>query len=173
MIWRKKMYRESHGFTMIELMITAVVFGVLATLSVPSLQRAYEKAEFRGGERLVVSALKKARSYAISDKDLFGVHINTENRVVTLFQNTADPGTPAYSSGDSVYSVDTLPHEFQYLYTTMENSAIVFRPNGSAMTSGYANIYLAGETDGMMAYFAINILAATGRVSNYSHFYAW
>jgi prepilin-type N-terminal cleavage/methylation domain-containing protein len=173
MNWHKEMSRESRGFTLIELMIAAVVLGVLAALSVPSLQRAYDKAQFKGGERLVTSALKKARSQAISSKDLFGVHVNAENREVTVFQNISDPATPSYSSGDSVYSVDTLPDEFEYIYTTLENSAIVFRPNGSAMTAGYANIYLAGESDGMMAYFAINVLAATGRVSNYSHYYAW
>ena len=172
-MWRKAMYTESRGFTMIELLITTVIIGVLAALSVPSLQRAYDKSMFRGGERMVSSALKKARSYAISNKDLFGVHINTESREVTVFQNTVDPATPSYGSGDSVYSIDTLPEEFQYLYTTLENSAIIFRPNGSAMASGYANIYLAGESEGMMAYFAINVLAATGRVSTYSHFYAW
>ena len=169
----KAMNKESRGFTMIELLITTVIIGVLAALSVPSLQRAYDKSTFRGGERTVSSALKKARSYAISNKDLFGVHINTENHQVTVFQNSVDPGTPSYSEGDSAYSIDTLPDEFDYVYVSMENGAIVFRPNGSAMASGYANIYLAGETDGMMAYFGINVLAATGRVATYSHFYAW
>jgi len=167
------MYTESRGFTMIELLITTVIIGLLAALSAPSLQRAYDKSKFKGGERIVSSALKKARSYAISNKDLFGVHINTETGQVTVFQNSVDPGTPSYSDGDSAYSVDTLPDEFDYIYVSMENSAIVFRPNGSAMASGYANIYLAGESDGMMAYFAVNVLAATGRVATYSHFYAW
>jgi prepilin-type N-terminal cleavage/methylation domain-containing protein len=172
-MWRRTMYTESRGFTMIELLITTVIIGVLAALSVPSLQRAYDKTKFRSGERMVSSALKKARSYAISNKDLFGVYIDAESHQVTVFQNTVDPGTPSYSEGDSAYSVDTLPDEFSYVYVTMEDGAIVFRPNGSAMASGYANIYLAGESDGMMAYFAVNVLAATGRVATYSHFYAW
>jgi len=173
MMLRKAVYMESRGFTMIELLITTVIIGVLAALSAPSLQRAYEKSTFKGGERMVTSALKKARSYAISNKDLFGVHINTENRQLTVFQNSVDPGTPSYSEGDSAYWVDTLPAEFDYIYVSMENSAIVFRPNGSAMATGYANVYLVGESDNMLAYFAINVLAATGRVGTYSYYYAW
>jgi len=169
----RTVYQENRGFTLIELLITAVVIGVLATLSVPGLQRVYDKSTFRGGERTVTSSLKRARSYAISDKDLFGVHINVETHVVTVFRNTVDPGTPSYSLGDSVCSVDTLPDEFVYLYTNLENNTIVFRPNGSAIVTGYCNIYMAGESDDMMAYFAINVLASTGRVDAYSHYYAW
>jgi prepilin-type N-terminal cleavage/methylation domain-containing protein len=173
MMLRKAVFMKSRGFTMIELMITTVIIGVLAALSAPSLQRAYEKSSFKGGERLLTSALKLARSYAISNKDLFGVYINAENRELIVFQNSVDPSTPSYSEGDSVYWVDTLPSEFDYIYVSMANSAVVFRPNGSAVGTGYETIYLVGESDNMLAYFAISVLAATGRVGTNSHFYDW
>lgn len=173
MMLRKAVYMESRGFTMIELMITTVIIGVLAAMSAPSLQRAYEKSSFRGGEQMVTSALRMARSYAISNKDLFGVHINAENHELTVFRNSLDPGTPSYSVGDSAYWVDTLPSEFDYIYVSIPNSAVVFRPNGSAVATGNPNIYLVGESDNMLAYFAINVMAATGRVGTYSYYYTW
>jgi Tfp pilus assembly protein FimT len=155
------------------MLITVVIIGVLAALSVPSLQRAQDRATFKAGERIVSLNLKKARSYAISQKVPFGVHLDTEQRVVTVFENRSDPATATFDSGDSIYSVDTLPEEMQYVYTDAENSAIVFHPNGSAQVTGYGNIFLAGETQGMMAYFSISVLASTGRINTYSHYYVF
>jgi hypothetical protein len=79
----------------------------------------------------------------------------------------------SYEESDSTISVDTLPEQFQYIYADCETGAIVFRPNGASLTPGYTNIYLMGETPGMMAHFSINILASTGRINTYSHFYSW
>ncbi|MEW5795646.1 MAG: prepilin-type N-terminal cleavage/methylation domain-containing protein [Candidatus Zixiibacteriota bacterium] len=175
MKWRKITRPGCKGFTLVEMMVTGVIVGVLAALSVPGLQRAYDKSELRSGERLVSSALKKARGYAISQKDGFGVHIDGQSRAVTVFENSSNPGTPSLDHGDSVYSVDTLPHQFRYVFMVSENNCIVFRPNGSAQvdTYGYGSIYLIGESDNMMGYFAVNVLASTGRVTTYSHFYNW
>ena len=175
MKWRKITRPGSRGFTLIEMMVTGVIIGVLAALSVPGLQRAYDKSEFRAGERVVTSALKKARGYAISNKGGMGVHINGENHVVTVFGNCSNPGSPSFDNGDSTYSIDTLPEQFRYVYMVADNNCIVFRPNGSAQvdTYGYGTIFLIGETTNMMAYYAINVLASTGRVTTYSHYYGW
>jgi len=173
MNWLRLRRSGCAGFTLIEVLITAVIIGVLAALSVPGLQRVQDRATFKAGERVVSLKLKKARSYAISQKVPFGVHLDTERRIVTLFENRSGPATATFDSGDSTYSVDTLPDEMQYVYTDAEGSAIVFRPNGSAQLTGYGNIFLAGETRDMMAYFSISILASTGRINTYSHYYAW
>jgi len=165
--------RDARGFTLIEMLITCVIVGVVAALAVPSFQTAYDRHNFKSGQQELTSALKKARSYAISNKEPYGVHFNSENLTMTLFQNTTNPSTDTFEESDSTISVDTLPEQFQYVYADCESGAVVFRPNGSALSSGYTNIYLMGETDGMMAYFSINILASTGRINSYSHFYAW
>jgi len=173
MTGRKLKSTNCRGFTLIELMITAVIIGVMASLAVPSFQRSYDRHSFQAGHRVVTSTLKKARSFAISNKVPHGVYFDSEARTLTLFENSINPSTSVFESGDSVLAVDTLPEEFQYVYADFENNAVVFKPNGSAMLTGYGNITLAGETEGMMAYFSVNILASTGRINSYSHFYAW
>ncbi len=170
---KKLGHSDCRGFTLIEMMIVAVIIGTVASLAAPSFQRAYDKHNFKTGEQNVISTLKKARSSAISSKEPFGVYVDADAMTLTLFENRSDPATSAFDDGDSTISVDTLPGEYEYIYSDMENSAIVFRPNGSAQATGYGNIYLAGETDGMMAYISINVLASTGRVEAYSHYYAW
>lgn len=164
---------DCRGFTLIEMMIVAVIIGTVASLAAPSFQRAYDKHNFKTGEQAVISTLKKARSNAISSKEPFGVYIDMEAKTLTLFENKSNQSTSAFDDGDVTISVDTLPGEYEYIYADMENSAIVFRPNGSAQVTGYGNIFLAGETDGMMAYISINVLASTGRVDSYSSYYAW
>ena len=170
---RKLKASGARGFTLIELMITAVIIGVVAAMAVPSFQSAYDRHSFRSGHDMMTSTIKKARSYAISNKEPHGVYFDPEALAVTLFQNVTNPTASSFESGDFVLSVDTLPGEFQYLYTDLENSAIIFRPNGSAQLTGYGNIFLAGETDDMMAYFSTNVLASTGRINSYSQFYSW
>ena len=161
------------GFTLIEVMIVTVIVGVVAALAVPGFQNAYDRQTFRSGYQDMLSTLKKARSTAISTKQPHGVYFDPEAMSVTLFSNTSDPATNAYDGGDSVLSVDTLPEVFRYLYADVENSAIVFRSNGSAQLTGYCSISLAGESSRMMAYFSTSVLAATGRISSYSGYYAW
>jgi prepilin-type N-terminal cleavage/methylation domain-containing protein len=146
------------GFTLIEVMVVVIIFGVLSALAAPSFQKAYDK---------------KARSYAVSNKAPFGVHFDNEGRVVTVFANTSNPSATSFESTDSVYASDTLSPDFPYVYANFENSALVFQPNGSAVSTGGSNIVLVGETSQMMAYFSISVLASTGRVSSHSTFYDW
>lgn len=169
----KRSKSNEAGFTLIEVMIVAVIIGAVAALAVPSFQNAYERQTFRSGYQEMLAQLKKARSSAISTKQPHGVYFDQETMSVTLFVNSSDPSTNIYDGGDSVLSVDTLPDVFSYLYADVENSAIVFRPNGSAQLTGYCSISLAGESDRMMAYFSTSVLAATGRISSYSGYYAW
>lgn len=164
---------DCRGFTLIEMMITAVIIGVVASLAVPSFQRVYDRHNLQAAEKMVTSTLKKARSFAISNKSPHGVYFDPVVRSVTLFENSVNPAASSFEVGDSALTVDTLPEIMNYVYADFPNNAIVFQPNGSAQLTGYGNIFLAGETDGMMAYFSINILASTGRINTYSHFYAW
>ena len=170
---KKSGISNRRGFTLIEMMIVAVIIGTVASLSVPSFQRSYDRHKFTNGQQEVVSALKKARSYAISSKEPHGIYIDSEAKTLTLFKNNVNPAASAFEVGDSALTVDTISGDFQYVYADIENGAIVFRPNGSAQVTGYGNIYLAGETEGMMAYVSINILASTGRIKAYSSFFAW
>ena len=162
-----------NGFTLIEVMVVVVIFGVLSALAAPTFQQSYDRFKFHDGERIVSSSLKKARSFAVSSKAPVGVHFNTESRAVTIFKNTTNPSQASFESTDSVYSIDTLQEDFSYVYADMTNNAVLFQPNGSANFGGSGNVYLIGESSNLLAYFSISILASTGRVGSASHFYNW
>jgi prepilin-type N-terminal cleavage/methylation domain-containing protein len=162
---------SKQGFTLIELMITVVIIGVVAGMAAPSFQTAWERQRFQGGNKEIVSKLRAARSFAVSSKEPHGIHFDTEAKVYTLFRDVANPGDNTFESGDSVISADTLPVEFTYLSTFFENDVIMFKANGSADFTGDGTFITAAETDNLIAYYSTNVLASTGRIKTYSNYY--
>ena len=165
-----KKIRSPRGFTLIELMIGAVVLGILASLAAPRFQAAYERQKLRGGNKMLVSKLKTARSFAISTKTQHGVLVDPYERTITVFRDIQNPGNLTYESGDSVLSMDTLPQEFQLIYTDCDNDIIMYNANGSASFTGNGNIWLDGYTETIYASYWINVLPSTGRVDSDSHY---
>ncbi len=154
-----------------ELMATVVIIGIVAAAAVPRFDEAFERIRFRSANHDMVSSLRLARSAAITDKEQFGVYFDPNTRLVTLFRDIVSPTSFQFNSGDSVIRVDTLPPEVNFLGTDLSGDVIVFRPNGSAQFTGGGNVVLLATTENMVAISAHNILASTGRVQSWSHYY--
>lgn len=167
----QKKLRSQIGFTIIELMITLVIIGIVAGMAVPRFQSAYERLQFKDGVRELTSKLKLARSMAIAQKTSYGVHFNNTTKAVTLFQDIINPAAFDLSTGDSVIVVDTLPREFSYLWADVANAAIIFRSNGSAGFVGTGAVHALSLTNDIIGIVQIDVLASTGRVSSMSWVY--
>ena len=167
----KRVLKSQTGITLIELLITAVIIGLVATMAVPRFQIAYERLEYKRANRDMTSSLKLARSMAVTNKSQHGVVFDEDSRTVTLFEDI-NTGTYAFEDGvDSVLRVDTLPQAFEYLNTDVEGHVIFFRPNGSADFNGGGNIYSMAYSQDVIAFYQCNILASTGRVHSDSYYY--
>lgn len=169
----KKFRNSENGFTLIELMIGVVIVGILAALAAPNFQAAYTKHSFQSGNKKIVSTLKQARSFAIADKEPYGVHFNVDAMTITLFRDKTNLGGYTFDSGDSTLRIDTLPPQFTWMNPEFDNNVITFRPNGSAGFAGTGSIHTAAQTEGMLGSFSTDILASTGRISSSSHFYTF
>lgn len=154
-----------------ELMASVVIIGIVAAAAMPRFDEAFERIRFRSANRDMVSSLRLARSAAITDKEQFGVYFNPNTRVVTLFRDVVSPSSFQFDTGDSVVKVDTLPAEVNFLGTDLVGDVVVFRPNGSAQFTGGGNVVVLATTDNMVAISAHNVLASTGRVQSWSHYY--
>ncbi len=173
-----KKIRSMKGVTLLELMTTVVIVGIVAAMAVPRFEKAFEKIRFRSANRDMISTVRLARSMAISDKENYGVYIGSADRTVALFKKDPTSASPyTFESGsDSTLRVDTLSHEFSYLGTTITGDAMVFSPNGSAHfgVSGGGNlayIIALATTQSSTAIFELDVLASTGRVKSTSYFY--
>jgi len=161
--------RFQKGITLVEIMTTVVIVGIVATMAVPKFQIAFERIRFRSVNRDITSQLRLARSYAVSSKEQHGVHFNAATLSYTLFVDKVNTAAMVFEPGDSVISVDTLPSEFQMLWTDTPTGSIVFRPNGA--TTATANIVTLAVTPDIVGIHVHNILAATGRIQTNSAFY--
>ncbi len=157
------------GITLIELMITVVIIGIVAAMAVPRFEKAFERIKFRSTNREITSSLRLARSYAVSTKEQHGVYFDSDDLCWTLFKDKVNTGGMVFEPGDSVIRIDSLPPEFNFLSVDNLTSSIVFKPNGSA--SGTANVVTMASTPDMVGIHQHNILAATGRIETDSYCY--
>lgn len=161
--------RFQKGITLVELLTTVVIIGIVAAMAVPRFQKAFERIKFRSANREITSSLRLARSKAVSTKEQHGVFFNSDDLSWTLFKDKENPGGMVFEAGDSVIKVDTLPVEFNFLQVDNASSTIVFRPNGT--TSVTANVVTMANTPDMVGIHQHNILAATGRIETQSDYY--
>ncbi len=163
--------KSNSGVTMIELLIVAVIIGVVSSMAVPRFQIGMERMRLKTAAKDVNSIIRLARSYAVSDKQQYGVFIDIDNMMVVMYQDRNDPSANVFDESDSVFVLDTLPTEFTWADTDCENNVISFRPNGSANFVGGGNIYLMGQTEKVIAISQNNVLASTGRVQFQTYIY--
>lgn len=167
----KTRFKNQNGITLLELMVTVVIIGIVAAMAIPQFNVAIDRLNFSTAMRGVKSTIKMARSLAVTDKAEYGVHFDPTTKVVAIFKDVANMGSFSFDPGDSVIRVDTLPRQFTLLSTDMDNDVLMFRPNGSAAFGGAANISATGSTDVMVANSTMTILASTGRIDDHIYWY--
>ncbi|MGH8004064.1 MAG: GspH/FimT family pseudopilin [Limisphaerales bacterium] len=154
-----KIWKDQTGVTMMELMIVAVVVGVMAALAVPSFLNYTSKLETKSTARDIVSTLRQARSKAISERVKYGVYFDAGNKRYTFFKEKT--GNEQYDAGgDSLISQIALDLDVNYGGNTFTNTTVVFKTDGSASSSGDMQVIPAS---GGFTY-NVNVLASTGRI---------
>ncbi|MFQ5606707.1 MAG: Tfp pilus assembly protein FimT/FimU, partial [Candidatus Zixiibacteriota bacterium] len=79
----------ARGFTLMEMMISVVIIGVVATLAGPRLGKELTRIEFKGSTQDLISTLRQARSLAITEKTPHAVGIDNATGAYTLFKEGA------------------------------------------------------------------------------------
>ncbi len=143
-----------------EMVVVAVVIGVMAALAVPSFLNYTSKLEAKSTARDVVSALRLARSRAISERVQYGVYFNAGAKQFTLFKDMVTPGTYQLVGDSTVYQVDLEP-DVNYGGNTFTSTTVVFTTAGGASESGNLKIYSTSRGSDTLY---INVLASTGRI---------
>ncbi|MBN2226069.1 MAG: GspH/FimT family pseudopilin [candidate division Zixibacteria bacterium] len=150
------------GITLVELMATVVIIGIVAAMATPHFDRAIDRIKFRSQTKNLVSMLRTARSNAIAEKAPYGVVFDFGANTITMFRDSTNIGSNTYEAGsDSVITADTLLVGFSDCSTTFPNSAVVFQPNGSASSSGDVDLHFESIKEASDS--RVNVLASTGR----------
>ena len=155
-----KLLRNKSGFTLIEMVITAVVLGLIAAMAVPDFFRAMQKVKLNAATRDVISDLRWARSHSISSRNQVGLNFDFTNKTYCVFLDTDNPGNFQYSAGqDSVVKSGSLTN-LGSGSSTFASNTIIFKPDGTCHASGQVTCY---STDSYHSK-TVDILASTGRI---------
>ena len=154
------------GFTLIELMTTVVIIGIVAAMVAPTFDTAIKRNKFKGQTKQIVSMLRTARSKAIAEKKPMGLAYDYEENKLIMFKEMSSPSNYRMDWG-----TDTVKMELQFdsssvnggafLSFTFINEALIYMPNGSASESGTIDYsYFSGE---VYCHSTLSVLASTGR----------
>ncbi len=164
---------QKRGFTLIELMTTVVIVGIVAAMVAPTFDAAIQRNKFKGDTKQIVSMMRTARYNAISEKMPMGLSYDYEEGKLIMFKEMSSPSNFKMDLG-----TDTVKMEMQldtasagcgtYLTATFSNEALVFQPNGSASESGTIDFsYFNGD---VYCHSTLSVLASTGRAKvDYMH----
>jgi Tfp pilus assembly protein FimT len=159
-----RMKLNNRGITVLEMAIVAVAIGVIAGLAVPRFGQVMQSLKLKTAGKDVLSSVRLSRSYAVSQKDQFGVYFDYESNQYLIFHDKANPASFSYDAGDdSVIITKTLPGNVHMGYVSFPGSVVIFKSNGSAANSGYVGIYSYNE-DHFSGQMTIDVLGSTGRV---------
>lgn len=157
-----KIRNNDKGVTILELLIITVIIGITAALAVPEFDQAMDRLRLKSAGRDIVSYMRLARSHAVSQRDQFGIYFDPNSREFVLFKDLANPSAFTYDVGsDSDMVTQTLPSHVNFGSTSFPNFAVIFRPDGSASSSGTVQLYSEEDYYGS---YTVDVLSSTGRV---------
>ncbi|SEN06487.1 GspH/FimT family pseudopilin [Lihuaxuella thermophila] len=136
--------RSEEGWTLVELILSLFVLGLLLTVSVPAFTQIGERAEREMFLDFFSSDLQLAQTEAMSREREVSVEILTDERLITVRQ------------GPLLLRKVKIPRRYQ-LKSNYPANRIVFRETGQ-VRGGKVELYLRGRLAG-----TVHIQVASGR----------
>ena len=149
------------GFTMIELLVTMVIMGVLMALATPAWQSYQGKQERISASRDVVSILRNAQTRATAEETVYRVDVDQTAKTLTLYRYDS-AGTPVRRralvlQGGKVRITGT---SFTGGPAGSAATSVFFNPRGTASAGR-----LVVSREGDAKQHVITVEGLTGRVS--------
>lgn len=160
------MRRPHSGFTLVELMMTVVVIGILAAVAFPSFQDMQARTRVKAAAENIYSNIQYARSEGIKQSRPLAVSITTgADWCVGITNDLA--GCECGTAGDCSFAVNGNDQEFNslgtnYPTTSVATNTTLVRFDGQrGMTADNSTITLTGQNN----YSARIVISRMGRIS--------
>ena len=150
------MSTKQSGFSLMELMITIAIIGILAGLTAPAVIAWRERSRFVGTIQNLTGDLQRGKLVAIRENGLVGVELNEAD--YTVFLNL-DADT-SYTAGDQVIAAEQLSPGY-----TLSPFPVSFWFNGRGTVPSIPNetTVQLNTNSGRTGFIRVNML---GRISH-------
>ncbi len=147
------------GFTLVELMITVAVLGIILSVAVPELRNSIDKNRFNGAVIDMLGALREARSRAVEKNSAIVFKVDTLNNTYQAFIDDGagssdgdangipdDAGNNSLDAGEQVFVSGDLPDKVKFTSASFGGSThFHFDGRGFPLNDGN------GLTNGLVA----------------------
>ncbi|MBC8282855.1 MAG: GspH/FimT family pseudopilin [Nitrospinae bacterium] len=179
---RFKSFSEfQEGFTLIEMVVTMAIMGIVAAIAIPNFSKWKEKHEINGQAQKVYFDLMLARTTAIKSNNNVRVAFDTTAHTYQIHEDSNDDGN--LDAGENVKNA-TLENDVQFAYNTgitdtdgnnvnspvTFGGVLIFDSKGQASSSGSVlllHVNDIGKTDDRAR--LISVLQATGSVDYWQY----
>jgi prepilin-type N-terminal cleavage/methylation domain-containing protein len=123
--------RDKKGYTLIEVLLVAVLFTVIAAAVFPNLKQFYVQAVFDGAVQRMVKTFEYARARAVMEDAFLRLSFDTAEQVCVLeMLKVTDRGTDEFETLNGRFGKPYhLPDDLRF--NVAATDAIFFNPDGS------------------------------------------
>lgn len=137
-----KMKREA-GFSIVELMVVAVIMAIALAMSIPSLRSHTASVNLTKGADKVAASLKLARTRAVATNVPVVVEFDGDAGTYLIYQDDDEDGI--CDANETCAGPYEMPNKTSINSVSFANDEITFSPTGSASETG--NVVVASCDD--------------------------